>query len=372
VAAEEPDLGSFAGFAGFVKWVGVFSTGDFVARTDLAEAKVLAVGADGAGDPVAFVVRNGHDCERIDEVLFGNGLDNLGVSTTLCWGHRRLAEADSPGDYGDRPKQKHLGVRPKRWSHTGSRVSLLLDFVKSLSLLETGGSTCRRRPGKIRRMPHGFNGMSGPPPELVGPPPAPSDPVLPAFSILPPDFAPPPLIQSYPGPSAGPGQQLRRAPERGPGGPMFGGPPSPRQGGQMMRQPPPPMYQQAVGDIPNERAHMLGLSVVGLGVGASVGVKYGGLYGGIAGGLFAGALVNAYRAVHYYKEGSESDDKEAMASGTYAVISGALGALLWTKFAKTNSAIPNTSAEGDGDDDDDDDDDEPVVGAKCGIRPVGP
>jgi chromate transport protein ChrA len=107
---------------------------------------------------------------------------------------------------------------------------------------------------------------------------------------------------------------------------------------------------------------MLGLSVVAVGIGAAAGTRYGGVYGGIAGALFAGSALNIYRAFHYYKLGSESDDKEARVSGTYAVVSGILGAVLWTKFGNKPQLTPNPK----------DDCSDVRVANPCNIRRVGP
>ncbi len=94
--------------------------------------------------------------------------------------------------------------------------------------------------------------------------------------------------------------------------------------------------QQLSGDSPinNENAHMLGLSVLLVGVGTWLGVKYaGGIFGGLAGSLLAGGAINAYRAVKYYREGSLESDAEAKVSGTYAVISAGVGLYLLTQHS---------------------------------------
>lgn len=95
----------------------------------------------------------------------------------------------------------------------------------------------------------------------------------------------------------------------------------------------PPMLP-AVGHIPPEHAHTLGVSVVSVAVGTVLGARYGGIYGGLAGGLFAGAAVNAYRAMTHFKQGSAESDREAKVSGTYAVGAAAIGAVIWAKLAK--------------------------------------
>lgn len=127
-----------------------------------------------------------------------------------------------------------------------------------------------------------------------------------------------------------------------------------------------------VGLIEHEQAHTLGFSFLAVAVGAVAGVKYGGMYGGIAGSLFAGAIVNAYRAFSYYKEGNEASDSEAKVSGTYAVAAAVAGAVMWTKLASKSTAYQRNF---DVDEDDEDEDDEQTVTTNptgCDIRPVGP
>lgn len=225
----------------------------------------------------------------------------------------------------------------------------------------------------------GSNGISGPalymPPDDHALPPAPGeiDPRLPPtnagalsqgasgiFSGQPdaeenqheaPVFNDPPPRNRMPsfdfGPSAAIGPPLQSEPMS---------PPAHRAGGV------PPMYTQAVGKLPQERAHLLGMSVVGLGVGSVVGYRYGGGYGALAGGLFVGAAINAYRAIHYFKQGGPSDDKEAQVSGFYALAGAAVGAYVWSKAQPRYASNPR----------DDDHDDDPVTANPCGIRPAGP
>lgn len=129
-----------------------------------------------------------------------------------------------------------------------------------------------------------------------------------------------------------------------------------------------------VGDMPNEKAHTLGLSVIGIALGAAVGYKYGGFYGSVAGTLGAGALINAYRAYRYAVDGTEESDKEAKVSGTYAVGAAVLSGVIWAKLVESSHkmhANPDDAGSDKGSDDDSEDDD---VGSdeRCHIRPVGP
>jgi hypothetical protein len=153
----------------------------------------------------------------------------------------------------------------------------------------------------------------------------------------------------------------------------------------MVPAPMPPMMQpgygmppmEAAGQMPAEGSHMLGLATLAVGVGGLLGYRYGGIYGSLAGGLVGGALVNGYRALYYYQEGTEDGDKEAGVAATYAVLSGAVATYLVAKHVE-----PRT-------DDDEDDEDEydralpnpevpddelPLVApaGPCAMRSVGP
>ena len=79
----------------------------------------------------------------------------------------------------------------------------------------------------------------------------------------------------------------------------------------------------------SESAHMLGLSTVMLATGAVVGIRFGGFYGGVAGSLFGGAAMNAIRAYRTSTSGTPDGKKEALISGTYAIVSAGLGGYLW-------------------------------------------
>ena len=177
----------------------------------------------------------------------------------------------------------------------------------------------------------------------------------------------PESTQMSPGVDFGP-SQVPLGPEPLPAGPT----PPPLPGQYLRGMPPPghPLFTQAVGYIPQEQAHMLGMSAIAVSMGVAAGTYYGGMYGGVAGGLLAGSALNAYRAFHYYKQGSDEDDREARVSGTYAVAGGAIAAVLWTKLAsKSERAVrmkSNRPVEADFDDD------HVVVANPCNIRPAGP
>ena len=123
-----------------------------------------------------------------------------------------------------------------------------------------------------------------------------------------------------------------------------------------------------MGTMANEGSHMLGLSALAVGVGALVGWRYGGPYGGIAGGLLGGALVNGYRALSYYKEGTAEGDKEAAVSATYAALTTAVGGYLIATKAKTPEPEADRLRANP------DEDDEPAIepSGPCALRPVGP
>jgi hypothetical protein len=131
---------------------------------------------------------------------------------------------------------------------------------------------------------------------------------------------------------------------------------------QMVQAP----QMQPVGEMAQESSHLLGLSMLAVAAGAALGIRYGGLYGGIAGGLVGGAGVNAFRALHYYKEGSDEGDKEARVSATYAALATALsGYLLVRHVEPREEATPNPEGG---------EPDVPVVepSGPCAIRAVGP
>lgn len=77
-----------------------------------------------------------------------------------------------------------------------------------------------------------------------------------------------------------------------------------------------------------ENGHSLGLALLLVTVGAGVGLKVGGTMGGVSGGLFGGAAVNAFRAARCVTLGTAEADKEALVSGTWAILTAALGGYL--------------------------------------------
>jgi hypothetical protein len=142
---------------------------------------------------------------------------------------------------------------------------------------------------------------------------------------------------------------------------------------QMPALPPPgpaPMYGQAIGEIPQEGAHTLGLSLLAIAGGIAVGAKTGGLPGAAAGSLFAGAAVNALRAVAYFKEGTDEDDREGRVSALYGVIGAVGGGVLWSRYVQGG----DTFAENPDEDVllEEEEDVEVIPNTPCGIRPAGP
>lgn len=78
----------------------------------------------------------------------------------------------------------------------------------------------------------------------------------------------------------------------------------------------------------------IGLTVVAVAGGAAAGMYYGGAWGALAGSLFGGAAVSTIRALKHVKDGTESSDKEAITSGTYAVGAAAIGGVIWAKLVQ--------------------------------------
>lgn len=102
----------------------------------------------------------------------------------------------------------------------------------------------------------------------------------------------------------------------------------------------PAVAQQAVGAVPaqdlphvmpNEAGHMLGLSLVALGAGTYLGYRYGGVFGSLAGALVGGAAINGLRAALYLRRGAPEDKREALVSGSYALVGAVGAAVLWYK-----------------------------------------
>jgi len=128
-----------------------------------------------------------------------------------------------------------------------------------------------------------------------------------------------------------------------------------------------------MGEMPHERAHMLGLTVITVALGTAVGAKYGGVYGGIAGGVLGGTAVNAYRAFSYFREGTKEGDKEAQVSGFYTVATAALGAVIWSKMvSKVEGSSEKKFSGNKSSDDDADYSGYSANPDDCEIRTVGP
>ena len=129
----------------------------------------------------------------------------------------------------------------------------------------------------------------------------------------------------------------------------------------------PPVPMQPIGTAEevqsNVAKHMVGLSILLAVGGAAIGYTKGGPYGALAGSLFGGAAVNAYRAIKFYMDGSEDGAREAVVSGTYALVAAAGGGFLWYKFVheKHEPVRENPGCE------------KNVMGENpCGIRRAGP
>lgn len=127
-----------------------------------------------------------------------------------------------------------------------------------------------------------------------------------------------------------------------------------------------PLAPPSVGVVPGMGAvsetvpmsHMLGMSVLLPAAGTIAGMKYAGLYGSLGGALGAGSLINAYRAVKYMLRGDDESDREAIISGTYALVGlGAAGYLLY-RGVKAKDGSGKSSKR------DEDDDDDKVAGIK--------
>ncbi len=130
---------------------------------------------------------------------------------------------------------------------------------------------------------------------------------------------------------------------------------------------PPMLMQRDMGTVEEVQAgvakHMVGLSILLAVGGAAVGYAKGGPYGALAGSLFGGSGVNAYRAVKFYMDGSDGGAKEAIVSGTYALVAAAAGGFLWYKFVSEKPERVKRNPECDKD----------VMGENpCGIRRAGP
>lgn len=145
--------------------------------------------------------------------------------------------------------------------------------------------------------------------------------------------------------------------------PAFPGPGLPARPGPM---PPRGIFSGGVpalglGSEEISSGHLLGASVLFPVTGTIIGMKFGGMYGGLGGAVLAGSFINAYRAVKNALQGTESGDKEALVSGTYAVLGFAGAGYLIYRGLSTKTAKANENEdEGENEDDDDDGDDEPL------------
>ena len=131
-------------------------------------------------------------------------------------------------------------------------------------------------------------------------------------------------------------------------------------------QAPSPPRQPAIGQNPTTSSRA-GLGLLAVAAGAAIGASYGKAYGGLAGALFAGAALNAGRAIVLARKGTE--DREAVISGTYAVASIVLGAVVWTKLVDKRPQTATANPEKEEEPKKTKPADEQTL---CGIRPVGP
>jgi hypothetical protein len=118
--------------------------------------------------------------------------------------------------------------------------------------------------------------------------------------------------------------------------------PSPDQGwslGMPLAPPEPSFGQPAFGqsDPVGVEGHTLGLSLLLASIGTGLGMYWGGAFGGLAGAAMGGGLVNVYRAVRYVMVGTPAADREALISGTYAVISLGAGGYLAYRVSERRS-----------------------------------
>lgn len=141
-------------------------------------------------------------------------------------------------------------------------------------------------------------------------------------------------------------------------------PPVPMQqpGAQVHVEPSTTHYHRPA--IPPVGGHLLGVSTLLVGVGGLLGIRFGGLYGGVAGSLFGGAAVNVYRAITFATHGTEESDREAVVSGTYALVTaGVASYIAWKVDQKSPGGVaatpnPERCARN--------------ASRRCSIRPAGP
>lgn len=93
-----------------------------------------------------------------------------------------------------------------------------------------------------------------------------------------------------------------------------------------------------MGELPTAPAHLLGLTTIVVGGAAYAGLRVGGGLGAAAGTLFGGALMNTYRAIAQGMKGTPESDKEAMISGTYAVVAALLGGYAAYRASKSRGS----------------------------------
>lgn len=122
---------------------------------------------------------------------------------------------------------------------------------------------------------------------------------------------------------------------------------------QMQPMPPMPYYPMqppqpvravnGMGDAASlQTRHTLGLSLVLVPLVGLAGLYYGGPFGGAAGVFLGGSAVNAYRAARNVTQGSPDSDREAMVSGTYAVLGAAVGGYIAWRVYEAKHHKPAT------------------------------
>lgn len=87
---------------------------------------------------------------------------------------------------------------------------------------------------------------------------------------------------------------------------------------------------RGMGATPAQEYGLAGVALLAVPSATAYGAYKAGPFGAAAGALLAGAAINAFRAVKSVTKGAATDDKEAVLSGTFAVV-GTLAAfwLLW-------------------------------------------
>jgi len=159
-----------------------------------------------------------------------------------------------------------------------------------------------------------------------------------AAAPMPPPHMMPQQQQAPMGPPPMPQPQPVRAVE----GPMQ--PPMPPMPYFGPMQPPQPVRAvNGMGDAASlQTRHTLGLSLFLVPLVGAGGLYAGGPFGGVAGVFLGGALVNAYRAVRNVTAGNPDADREAMISGTYAVLGAAVGGYIAWRVYEAKHSKPAT------------------------------